>query len=256
MALGKADLKVGPYYNEFMTASALSGWQSAANGLVNDLRGVFGDRLRSVVAYGAHIEGHAASPLTCLALVSGLGISDLEACARHAARWHRNRIATPLVMSDTEFRSSLDAFPLEYGEIIRAHQRVYGSDPFDGVAIAQADLRRACEAQIKSHLVHLREGFIESGGEPSAIAALVAESAPAFTALLRHVAWLSGTSARERLEATREGARAAGIADRLVADVMALEQQPGMRTSDPARLFPDYVAAVEQLARAVDAWRV
>lgn len=238
------------------TRADLPGWQSAANGLVNDLRGVFGDRLRSVVAYGPHIEGHAASPLTCLALVSGLGVSDLESCARHAARWHRNRIATPLVMSDTEFRSSLDAFPLEYGEIIRAHQRVYGSDPFDGVAIAKADLRRACEAQIKSHLVHLREGFIEAGGNPSAIGALVAESAPAFTALLRHMAWLSGTGARERLEATREGARAAGVSNGIVADMLALEQQPAMRTNDPSRLFPDYVAAVEQLARAVDTWRV
>lgn len=238
------------------TRADLPAWQSAANGLVNDLRGVFGDRLRSVVAYGPHIEGHAAAPLMCLALVSSLGVSDLESCARHAARWHRNRIATPLVMSDTEFRTSLDAFPLEYGEIIRSHQRVHGSDPFDGVAIAQADLRRACETQIKSHLVHLREGFIESGGNPSAIASLVADSAQGFTALLRHVAWLSGATMKDRLEATREGARTAGISDGVVAELLTLEQQQTMRTSDPARLFPEYIAAVEQLARTVDAWRV
>ena len=231
-------------------------WQSAALGLVTDLQGVFGDRLRSVVAYGPHIEGHAATPLTCLALVSGLGLSDLEACARHSARWHRNRIATPLVLSDTELRTSLDAFPLEYGEIIRAHQRVFGSDPFDGVAIAPADVRRACETQIKSHLVHLREGFIEAGGDPVNVASLVAESSRGFTALLRHAAWLSGATTRDRVEATREGARAAGLADGIVADMLALEHQPAIRTNDPARLFPDYVAAVEQLARAVDAWRV
>ena len=240
-----------------MTARAdQPAWQSAALGLVTDLQGVFGDRLRSVVAYGPHIEGHAATPLTCLVLVSSLGHSDLEACARRAARWHRNRIATPLVMTDTELRTSLDAFPLEYGEIIRAHQRVFGSDPFDGIAIAPADLRRACEAQIKSHLVHLREGFMEAGGNPSNIASLVAESSRGFTALLRHVAWLSGATTRERVEATQEGARAAGIANGIVADMLALEQQSAMRTTDPARLFPDYVAAVEQLARAVDAWRV
>jgi len=233
-----------------------TGWQSAALGLVNDLQSVFGDRLRSVVAYGPHIEGHAAAPLSCLALVSSLGLSDLEGCARHSARWHRNRIATPLVLTDIELRTSLDAFPLEYGEIIRAHERVFGSDPFVGVAIAPADLRRACETQIKSHLVHLREGFIEAGGDPSNIATLVAESSRGFTALLRHVAWLSGASARDRAGATQEGARAAGIASSVVADMLALEQQPAMRTNDPARLFPDYVAAVEQLARAVDAWRV
>ena len=147
-------------------------WQSAAQGLVGDLRSVFGDRLRSVVAYGPHIEGHAAAPLSCLALVTSHDVSDFEACARHAARWRRNRVATPLVLSETEFHTSLDAFPLEYGEIIRAHQRVFGSDPFERVRIAPADLRRACETQIKSHLVHLREGFLESGGEPDAVADL------------------------------------------------------------------------------------
>lgn len=231
-------------------------WQPAALGLVGDLRHVFGDRLQSVVAYGPRIEGHDATPLSCMALVSMLGVPDLEACASHTAKWHRNRLATPLVMPDTEFRTSLDSFPLEYGEIIRAHQRVYGSDPFEGVAIAQADVRRACETQIKSHLVHLREGFLESGGRPAAIAELVVESAPAFTALLRHVAWLSGDHVTERVNATRAGARAAGIADTVVADMIALEQRSAIRSVDSARIFPDYIAAVEQLAHAVDAWRV
>jgi hypothetical protein len=235
-----------------MTAS----WEAAALGLVDDLRNVFGNRLQSVVAYGPRVEGHDAAPLTCLAVVSSLAVSDLEASARQTAKWHRNRLATPLVISDTELRTSLDAFPLEYGEIIRAHRRVYGPDPFEGVTIAQPDLRRACELQIKSHLLHLREGFLESGGEPAATARLVAESAPAFTALLRHVAWLSGAHTTDRLAATRAGARATGIADAVVADMIALEQQPAARASDPARLFPEYLVAVEQLARAVDTWRV
>src|SRR5215208_4043246 len=167
-------------------------WQSAALSLVSDLRNVFGDRLQSVVAYGPHLEGQTAAPLTCLALVGTLTTGDLDACARRASGWHRAGVATPLILPDGEFRRSLDAFPLEYGEIIRAHQHVFGDDPFDGIAIAREDLRRACEAQIKSHLVHLREGFIESGGRPTAIGDLVTASAPAFTALLRHVAWLSG----------------------------------------------------------------
>jgi hypothetical protein len=231
-------------------------WQSAAHALVSDLRNVFGDRLRSVVAYGPPIEGQSGVPLTCLALVSSLGVNDLDACARHTPRWRRNRIATPLVMSETEFRTSLDAFPLEYGEIIRSHERVHGGDPFAGVAISVPDLRRACETQIKSHLVHLREGFLEAGSHPAAIAELVTASAPAFTALLRHVAWLGGSTSRDRWEATRAGARAADIPGTIVADMIALAQQSGVRTSDPARLFPDYLAAVEQLARTVDTWRV
>jgi hypothetical protein len=231
-------------------------WRQAAAALVTDLRRVFGDRLRSLVAYGPTIEHAGEGPLTCLALVTdGLTITDLEACATLARGWGRHGLATPLILPEAEFRRSLDAFPLEYGEIIRAHERVFGDDPFAGAAISREDLRRAVETQAKSHLVHLREGFIEAGGEPKAIADLVSASAPAFAALLRHVAHLCGNAASGRTEATREGARAAGLSDATVTGVLALEQRSGIPTTDAARLFPAYLSAVEQLTRFVDTWR-
>jgi hypothetical protein len=226
-----------------------------ADFLVADLRSVFGQRLRSVVAYGPHLEGHTDTPLTCLALVASLTVDDLEGCARHAVRWRRDGIATPLVLPEEEFLQSLDAFPLEYGEIIRAHTLVYGDDPFAHVSISRDDLRRACETQIKSHLVHLREGFIEAAGKPTAVGELVAASAPAFAALLRNVARLSGVDTSERTQATVQGARAAQLPEGIVSQVLALEHPSSIPTVDRTRLFPEYVAAVEQLARAVDQWR-
>ena len=230
-------------------------WKPVAESLVADLRTVFGDRLRSVVAYGPHLDGSHDAPLTCLALVGTLTVDDLTACARFATRWGRSHIATPLILSEQEFRRSLDAFPLEYGEIIRTHVRVLGDNPFDGIEISQADLRRACETQIKSHLVHLREGYIESGARPGAIAELVTASAPGFTALLRNVARLNGVISSDVADATRQGARAAGLPEHVVAAVLALDQKPGTAGVDAARLFPEYLAATEQLARTVDAWR-
>ena len=227
---------------------------SATTLLVDDLRSVFGDRLQSIVAYGAHAGG-TAGPVSCLALVASMSAADLEACARRAARWHREGLATPLVMTIAEFHSSLDAFPLEYGDIMRAHVRVFGSDPFEAAVIAPADHRRACETQIKSHLVHLREGFLETGGEPAAVADLVSRSAPAFVALLRHAAWLNGSAVSDHAEAAREGAREAGLDEGIVRDLLTLAEPSTVPTIDPARLFPSYLAAVEQLARAVDAWR-
>lgn len=233
-----------------------STWQAAAGALIADLRNIFGDRLTSVVAYGARLDGDSHAPLNCMVLVSDLSVSDLEACARRAGHWERGAIATPLLMPEGEFRRSLDAFPLEFGEIIRAHERIVGNDPFIGLSIARDDLRVASETQIKSHLLHLREGYIESGGQPAAVARLVTASAPAFTALLRNVAALNAVSTSDRMEATRAGARAAGVPDGIVNDLLALEHHSDVPTSDPARLFPSYLAAVEQLAHAVDTWRV
>jgi hypothetical protein len=234
-----------------MTAS----WRPAADLLAADLQDVFSERLRSLVAYGPLVEGDASAPLTCLALVSSLVLDDLAACAKLSTRWERSNIATPLILPDAEFRRSLDAFPLEYGEIIRTHQRVFGDNLFVDVVIAPDDLRRACETQIKSHLVHLREAFIESGGQPGAVAKLVAASAPAFTALLRNVARLAGVHTSDRAEDTHLGASRAHISDQLVSDLLTFEHSSGVAAVDAARLFPDYLAAVEQLAHAVDTWR-
>ena len=223
-----------------------------ADHLVAALRGIFGDRLRSVVAYG--LDG--GESLASLALVASVTIADLEACAARAHGWQRDRIATPLLLPEEEFRRSLDAFPLEYAEIIRAHEVLFGANPFNGTTIERGDLRRACETQIKSHLVHLREGFIEAGGTPRGIADLVTASAPAFGALLRNIARLNGSVASDRATATRDGARAAQLPDAVVTDILALEQPSALKATDAARLFPEYLAAVEQLARYVDTWNV
>jgi hypothetical protein len=231
----------------------------AGDRVVAALRAIFGHRLRSVVAYGPHAENDgapgAAEPLSCLALVTSLTVADLEASAARAHDWKRHNIATPLLLPDDEFRRSLDAFPLEYSEILRAHEVLFGTNPFDGLSIQLEDLRRACEAQVKSHLVHLREAFIEAGGTPRAVAELVTASAPAFGALLRNIARLNGSSERDRAAATREGARAAQLSDTVIADILALERPSALKATDAARLFPEYLAAVEQLARYVDAWR-
>jgi len=234
---------------------ATATWRPAVDALVADLRTVFHERLQSVVVYGPHSEDAGNSePVSCLALVTTLRGPDLEACARYASRWKRQGLAVPLLMPAVEFGRSLDAFPLEYAEMIRAHTRVYGEEPFAGVTIAPEDLRRACETQAKSLLVHLREGFLETGGRPYEVAALVVASAPAFAALLRNVARLHDVPVKDRAGATREGARLAGLSDVIVGDVLMLERPRGVSAADPARLFPDYLATVEQLARFVDAW--
>lgn len=229
-------------------------WTPAAEALAADLKNVFGRRLEAVVAYGPSIEGVDEAPVTCLALVSSLTAEDLAASAAYANRWRRAGIATPLILPTGEFMRSLDVFPLEYGEIIRAHAVVHGDDPFATASISLEDLRRACELQAKSHLVHLREAYMESGGRPTDVADLVRGSAPSFTSLLRNVARLNGVTTGDRGETTRAGARSVGIPEALVADMLTLEHS-AMTSPDPSPLFPEYLAAVERLAQAVDGWR-
>ena len=215
-----------------------------------DLQHIFGERLQAVVAFGRP----DASPQPCLALVRSITAADLDECAARVASWHRAGCATPLLLTRDEFVSSLDAFPIEYGEIIDSHRLVYGVDPFIGLTIDTEDLRRECETLVKSHLLHLRENYIECRGRQSDVGALVAEAAPAFALILRRLARLDAAPAETNADLSAYAARRPGLDARVVGDVLALagNHSDGV---DAIRIYPGYLAAVEQLRRFIDSWR-
>ena len=54
--------------------------------------------------------------------------------------------------------------------------------------VTPADVRRALEVQAKSHLIHLREGFLETGGHAREVARLIHGSIGSFATLLINLA--------------------------------------------------------------------
>jgi hypothetical protein len=217
---------------------------------LQDLQHIFGERLQAMVAYGRP----DASPAPCLALVRSITAADLDECAARITTWHRAGCATPLLLTRDEFAGSLDAFPIEYGEILETHRVIYGVDPFTGLDIRVEDLRRECETLVKGHLVHLRENYLECGGRQDAVAALVAEAAPAFALILRRLARLDGAPADTNADLSAYAARRPGLDARVVGDVLAMARQDSAGV-DAIRIYPGYLLAVEQLWRFIDGWR-
>src|SRR5207248_2122686 len=123
-------------------------------------------------------------------------------------------------------------FPLEFGAILADHELVAGANPFDGLAVDAADLRRACEVQARSHLLHLREGYLETRGRGDALALLIVESAPSFAALIRSVARLE-RAGEDTAAAARHAERALGVAPGSIGDVVRLVGVPEI-SSDQA----------------------
>lgn len=218
---------------------------------LHDLQQIFGDRLQAFVAHGRPDE----SPAPSLAIVHSVTADDLAACAARASSWLRAGSATPLLLSRDEFAGSLDAFPIEFGEIIDTHRVIVGADPFFGLSIRPEDVRRACEVQVKSHLLHLRENYIECGGRPAAIESLVADSAPGFAALLRRLASLDDLPHDTAAELGAYAAARPRLDPRVVGNLLAIMASGSGAGVDAVRLFPDYLAAVEQLARFIDGWK-
>src|SRR3954470_7642367 len=181
----------------------------AVRALERDLRGIFGSRLQSLAIYGERATAHrahgrhagdggsahghdAAPPTRTLAVVESMTRDDLRAAATRVDAWHDAGLATPLLLAAREFSQSLDAFPLEFGAILVDHVVVAGENPFASLAVDPADVRRAVEVQARSHLLHLREGFLETRGRADALSVLILQSAPAFAALVSSIARLEG----------------------------------------------------------------
>ncbi len=242
----------------------------AVHTLDRDLRHIFGSRLQSLVAYGLqaheasrpHDQGahggshaHERALTQTLAVVDAITQDDLRACTARVASWHDAGLATPLLLAAHEFEKSLDAFPLEFGAILADHAVVSGRSPFDGLAVGAADIRRACEVQARSHLLHLREGYLETRGRGDALAVLIVRSAAPFAALLKSVARLQGQSAHDPAAAARHAERTLDLPGGHVADVVKLADVSEISSAEATRLFPAYLDAVERLAKYVDGWR-
>jgi hypothetical protein len=217
-----------------------------------DLRDIFGSRLQSLVVYRSAVDT-AAAPIPTLATVRQLTTDDLRACASRVDAWTEAGLATPLLLAGHEFARALDAFPLEFGAILADYTVVAGEDPFRDLHVEIDDLRRACEVQARSHLLHLREGYIETRGRGDAIAELIRDSAAPLAGLVKSVARLIGAPEPHGADAAAAVEGAAGLpAGSLASVVVSHGSAP---SSDRARaVFPGYLDAVDRLTQFVDRW--
>jgi hypothetical protein len=210
-----------------------------------DLRRVFGDRFVALVAGG---------PGAAVAFATAIRAEDLEALGVLAETWHREGLPTPVVMSPAEFRRSLDTFPAEYQALLDHHVVIDGISPLAGVTVSRDDLRRACEAQARGHLIHLRQGWIDAGAHHHGLADLIERSAGPLRHLLMNLARLQGESPASDTELAAFAHRVAGMPDALVAAILNLRHAPHESRALVPRL-PEYLAASEGLWTLIDAWR-
>jgi hypothetical protein len=240
---------------------------TAIHTLERELLEIFGNRFQSLVIYGerthggrhghdAHHGGHGqdAPPTHTLAMVDSMTAADLRACAARVESWHEAGLATPLLIADHEFAQSLDAFPLEFGAILADHAVVSGVNPFASLAVDPADVRRACEVQARSHLLHLREGVLETRGRADALSVLIVRSAAAFAALVTSMARLQGYEGEDAASAARHLERTLGMPDSAISEVTKLAGVHDMSSADAERLFSPYLEAVERIVSFVDGW--
>ena len=236
-------------------ASLSASERARADALLRDLDRVFDGRLQSLGVYRSNDQHDR---LHTLAVVDRLAFDDLGACVPLADDWLRRGIAVPLILSAGELQRTLDIFPLEYEAIAATLTPIRGGNPFGGSAPARADIRRALETRANSHLIHLREGFLESRGEAYAIGGLLASSVMPFRTLLAGIARLvepahHGVLSDEHLASFAE--RRLGVPSAVVREVFATATGHHATIADPSALLARYVDAAERVWTFLDAWQ-
>lgn len=212
----------------------------AFTSLADDLGRIFADRFVALVAYDARHSVLFAHSIT---------LADLAAAARHADAWARRDLEVPLLITPDEFLRSLDAFPVEYGAILRRHAVIAGVPPFDGATVGDADIRRALEVLAKGHLLHLRAGVIATGGREAEGRALIAASIDPFRGLLLNAARLDGAEPDSDASLAAFAAARLGVSEAAIGSLLAVEDRDDF---DPSAIMPVYLDAAERVWKALD----
>jgi len=187
--------------------------------------------------------------------VDELAFKDLTACLPYAESWHRRGAAVPLLLTEDEFHRTIDIFPLEYAGMLADYTVARGIDPFTNVRIDVEGVRRACEAQAKGHLIHLREAFLESHAETTRIARLIVASAAPLRTLLTQIARLldADSLSDESLAAMAETRM--GVPAAVIKEVLASSANGHSAVTDPSHLLARYIDAAKRIWEYVDRWR-
>jgi hypothetical protein len=221
-----------------------------------EAKGVFGEQLEGMLLYGSAVRGEflpARSNLNILLLVSSYDSAVLKQYSVLHRRWSKEQIMVPLFLTEEELHMSAAVFPLEFLEIQEQHRVLGGRDPFIGFHVKTDWLREAVVQGLLSHVLRLRQRYVEGGGGDEATTILLPLSITSTVPLLRGVQRLLG-----RPPLSRSDAVISDVAEQLKLDLQGLLDawllkcgriSPG--SYEVPRLFDRYLQAATCLARAV-----
>jgi hypothetical protein len=132
------------------------------------------------------------SDVNSVVVLHNMDLKFLAFLAPLGKKYGKKRVAAPLVMTPEYIRDSLDAFPIEFFDFKLIHKTVFGTDLFATLEIARAPLRLQAERELKTKLIHLRQGYISSLGKKERLSVVLIRSFTGSMALFRAILTLLG----------------------------------------------------------------
>ncbi len=228
--------------------------------LVAQLRAAYGDALRAIVLYGSAAGGehHAKhSDYNVLVLVRDLSAQAMRAAGAAAGAWDSAGQRPALTLTDAEWRSSVDVFAMEHADILERHKVLYaasGYDPFAGMVVVTADVRRQLEFEAMGTLLRVRAAMIGADDSDKHRIELLAGSAGQILTLFRAVWRLTSTAPVADTDALCNAvATKAGFDAAPFRAVLAHRRgSVKMESAQAAELLSGYHAGLERLVAYID----
>lgn len=151
-----------------------------------DVKEIYGDELIAVILYGSGAAGTYVpkkSDINFLIVLTPTGIEKLSRCFPLLEKWRPRNVAVPLIVTQEYIINSLDSFPIEFFNMQKNYQVIYGQDVLGNLHIPKEHLRLELEEQIKGKLLHLRSAFLATLGRKRQLYQLIRISLPTFAAL-------------------------------------------------------------------------
>jgi hypothetical protein len=146
------------------------------------------DRLLSVVVYGPAAHGDYLGEKknhNLLVVLSDLSLASIAKIGGPVRWWLKKGEPMPRVFSPEFIAEAADVFPMEFLDITAHHEVVHGFDALNSLAVKKHHLRTQCERELRECLMRLQEAYMEAGGKPKKLLALLRESYPVFATVFR-----------------------------------------------------------------------
>jgi len=222
-----------------------------------DTEVLFGKEVVSVVLFGSAATDEYVpkkSDINFLVVLTQKGIEQIRRVQKFVTRWQKRGISLPLFMTKAYIEASLDSFPIEFLNMKSAYRVIVGEDVLEGLQFKKEDLRLQCEREMKSDLLQLRQGFIQTGGKAKALKQLIGQSIVAFTSIFRALLYLR----EEEVPKTKQGVllstcREFGLDEGLFSVLLSVKgYETKLSREQLASNVQRYISQIEKLSRAVD----
>jgi hypothetical protein len=220
-----------------------------------------GDNLESFSVVGSALTSdfdRNRSDINTVLVVHRRSHKLLKSLADMGQSMERKRLQVPILVTREYIERSLDVFGVEFLDFQLNHQMILGPDPFTDLVFHKECVRLQCERELKSALIQLRQGYVQSLGKHRHIEPMLVDCVKKLIVLMRTMLWLNDVDrpkefkpaldqAAEKFQIPTEGRDA----------IMILREKgglPAVELMDP--MFEHVYQVIDHLSRVVDQMKV